>query len=108
MLPLLGALLDPSADGSVVDPDNTGPTSNVIPLTSINAVAAHLPHIDAARSRITADMESMVINGLATLVSLSQIRAPPMQLIDGRFRRINLSLHHPFKPLTTSAFFPIW
>lgn len=40
-----------------------------IPLSSIKAVAAHLPFVDAAHVRITTDMEAMVITGLGTLVS---------------------------------------
>ncbi|TCD65087.1 hypothetical protein EIP91_003096 [Steccherinum ochraceum] len=64
----LSALLDPTSEDSTVESDNAGSTStSPISLTAINAIAAHLPYIDAARSRITADMESMVINGLATL-----------------------------------------
>ena len=39
-----------------------------IPLSSIKAVAAHLPFIDAARARVTTDMENMVFTGLGTLV----------------------------------------
>lgn len=42
----------------------------LIPLTSINVVRVNLPYIDSARARITSDMESMVITGLATLVRL--------------------------------------
>ncbi|KAH8093869.1 Golgi transport complex subunit 5-domain-containing protein [Cristinia sonorae] len=60
----LSALLDSNSEELAAESDSTTPS---VPLTSINAVAAHLPHIDSARARITADMESMVINGLATL-----------------------------------------
>ncbi|OCH92516.1 hypothetical protein OBBRIDRAFT_886245 [Obba rivulosa] len=55
----LTSLLDPASQ-------EEGGEDNV-PLTSIKAVAAHLPYIDAARMRVTTDMESMVITGLATL-----------------------------------------
>ena len=41
-----------------------------IPLSSIKAVAAHLPFVDAAHARVTSDMEAMVITGLGTLVGL--------------------------------------
>lgn len=40
-----------------------------IPLSSIKAVAAHLPFVDAAHIRITTDMEAMVYTGLGTFVS---------------------------------------
>ncbi|KAH9013148.1 Golgi transport complex subunit 5-domain-containing protein, partial [Lactarius pseudohatsudake] len=36
-----------------------------IPLRSINAVAVHIPFIDLARTKVTADMESMVLEGLS-------------------------------------------
>jgi len=39
-----------------------------IPLRSVNAVTAYLPAIEAARKQVTAEMESMVGAGLATLV----------------------------------------
>jgi hypothetical protein len=39
-----------------------------IPLRSIRAVARHIPAIDAAHAKITEEMESMVLTGLATLV----------------------------------------
>ncbi|KAI8992858.1 Golgi transport complex subunit 5-domain-containing protein [Trametes punicea] len=41
--------------------------SGAYPLGSIKAVAAHLPFIDAARAKVTTDMEAMVFTGLATL-----------------------------------------
>ena len=41
-----------------------------IPLSSIKAVADHLPFVDAAHARVTSDMEAMVITGLGTLVGL--------------------------------------
>lgn len=79
LLRFLGSLLDPNTEDSVSEADNAGSsTAPSVPLTSINAVAAHLSYIDSARARVTADMESMVINGLATLVSdlilLPQVR----------------------------------
>jgi hypothetical protein len=40
-----------------------------IPLRSINAVAAHIPFIESARSTVTAEMESMVLEGLAQVAS---------------------------------------
>ncbi|KAJ7251785.1 Golgi transport complex subunit 5-domain-containing protein [Mycena haematopus] len=38
-----------------------------IPLRSINAVAAHVPFIEDARTRVTTEMENMVLMGLTTL-----------------------------------------
>jgi hypothetical protein len=64
-----------------------------IPLRSINAVAAHVPFIEDARTKVTTEMENMVLTGLTTLVS------PSMSLpinTDVEYR-INLCLHHPFK-----------
>ena len=42
-----------------------------IDLRSINAVTRYIPVIDSARSRVTAEMEFMVLSGLESLVSLS-------------------------------------
>ncbi|CAL1706796.1 unnamed protein product [Somion occarium] len=58
----LTALLEPESEAS-----NEPSSFKAIPLSSINAVSTHLPYVETARSRITADMESMVITGLATL-----------------------------------------
>ncbi|KAJ7675112.1 Golgi transport complex subunit 5-domain-containing protein [Mycena rosella] len=38
-----------------------------VPLRSINAVAAHVPFIEDARTRVTSEMENMVMTGLTTL-----------------------------------------
>lgn len=40
-----------------------------IPLRSIDAVAAHIPFIESARSKVTTEMESMVLEGLAQVAS---------------------------------------
>lgn len=75
--PITGALLDPSAEETLTESDTPGPPSTTsVPLTAINAVAAHLAYVDAARSRITADMEAMVISGLATLVRIAVVLIP--------------------------------
>ncbi|KAI0940406.1 hypothetical protein AcW1_003608 [Taiwanofungus camphoratus] len=64
----LTALLDNSVPEKSADADGTESSDeDRVPLSAIKAVAAHLPRIDAARTRITADMETMVITGLATL-----------------------------------------
>jgi hypothetical protein len=43
--------------------------SGHIPLRSINAVAVHIPSIESARSKVTTEMESMVLEGLAQVAS---------------------------------------
>jgi hypothetical protein len=43
--------------------------SGHIPLRSINAVAVHIPSIEYARSKVTTEMESMVLEGLAQVAS---------------------------------------
>ncbi|KZT65969.1 hypothetical protein DAEQUDRAFT_813938 [Daedalea quercina L-15889] len=61
----LNALLDNA-------PPETGegqvaPEENKVPLSSIKVVAAHLPFIETARTRITSDMENMIMTGLADM-----------------------------------------
>ena len=58
--------VEEDAQGHAGRPD---PTTDTIPLRSINAVATHVPFIEDARTKVTAEMESMVLTGLATLVS---------------------------------------
>jgi len=41
-----------------------------VSLRSINAVAAHVPFIEEARTTVTNEMENMVMTGLATLVRM--------------------------------------
>ncbi|KAJ7124926.1 Golgi transport complex subunit 5-domain-containing protein [Mycena epipterygia] len=38
-----------------------------VPLRSINAVSAHVPFIEDARTKVTSEMENMVLTGLTTL-----------------------------------------
>ncbi|OJT15902.1 Conserved oligomeric Golgi complex subunit 5 [Trametes pubescens] len=54
-------------DGQTAGDDSGNDAGERVPLSSIKAVAAHLPFIDAARSKVTTDMEAMVFTGLATL-----------------------------------------
>ncbi|KAH9018023.1 Golgi transport complex subunit 5-domain-containing protein [Lactarius pseudohatsudake] len=67
----LGDLLETSPDEPTAiseepSPVDAGPSSSRhIPLRSINAVAVHIPFIDLARTKVTADMESMVLEGLS-------------------------------------------
>jgi hypothetical protein len=74
-MPLSGDLLEispdePTAISEEAPPADTGPSSSRnIPLRSINAVAVHIPFIDSARSKVTADMESMVLEGLSQVAS---------------------------------------
>lgn len=48
--------------------DRSTSDEQTIPLRSVNAVTAYLPTIDAARTQVTAEMENMVVSGLATMV----------------------------------------
>ena len=59
-----------SGDGAADSDRATAGRSENIPLSSIKAVAVHLPFVDAARAKVTTDMEAMVFTGLATLVSI--------------------------------------
>jgi hypothetical protein len=43
--------------------------SGHIPLRSIDAVAVHIPSIETARLKVTTEMESMVLEGLAQVAS---------------------------------------
>lgn len=61
--------------------DSTSPTSpetpttldpDQIPLTSLDVVKAQLPAVRRAKDVVIEEMEGMVINGLANLVSLSR------------------------------------
>ncbi|KAI0365669.1 hypothetical protein BV20DRAFT_1099473, partial [Pilatotrama ljubarskyi] len=72
----LTVLLDPAnesagtgvlGEGSAAGERGRDESGERVPLSSINAIAAHLPFIDAARTKITTDMEAMVFTGLATL-----------------------------------------
>jgi hypothetical protein len=61
---------EPTAISEEAPPEDPGPSSSRhIPLRSINAVAVHIPSIDSARSKVTADMESMVLEGLSQVAS---------------------------------------
>lgn len=67
----LGDLLETSSDAPEVILEGMHPAdtrlspSGHIPLRSINAVAVHIPSIESARSKVTTEMESMVLEGLA-------------------------------------------
>ncbi|KAF8054168.1 Golgi transport complex subunit 5-domain-containing protein [Lyophyllum atratum] len=47
--------------------DDTANAERGVPLRSINAVAAHVPFIEEARTRVTNEMENMVLTGLTSL-----------------------------------------
>ncbi|KAI0823334.1 Golgi transport complex subunit 5-domain-containing protein [Trametes gibbosa] len=68
----LTALLDAANEGAHHDDHPVGESGSTdaadrVPLSSIKAVAVHLPFVDAARVQVTTDMEAMVFTGLATL-----------------------------------------
>lgn len=55
----------------VSNSNNEPETEDAVPnisLRSINAVITHLPAIETARAKITAEMEGMVVQGLKDLV----------------------------------------
>ncbi|KAJ7287365.1 Golgi transport complex subunit 5-domain-containing protein [Mycena rebaudengoi] len=52
------------ADAEGTNPENSG---SGIPLRAINAVASHVPFIEDARTKVTNEMENMVLTGLTTL-----------------------------------------
>ncbi|KAJ7594725.1 Golgi transport complex subunit 5-domain-containing protein [Mycena floridula] len=58
---------DVSPERSDVSAQLESDTGTTIPLRSITAVAAHVSFIEDARSKVTSEMESMVLNGLMTL-----------------------------------------
>ncbi|KAI0071918.1 hypothetical protein K474DRAFT_1651800 [Panus rudis PR-1116 ss-1] len=69
----LSALLDPASEdtsptqsSAIVEAESPSLLPQV-PLSSVNAVSAYLPYVDAARSRVMGDMEAMVITGLTNL-----------------------------------------
>ena len=70
-----GDLLEISPDTLAVIPEGLSPadaepsTSRHIPLRSINAVSVHIPSIESARLKVTADMESMILEGLTQAAS---------------------------------------
>jgi hypothetical protein len=75
-MPASGDLLETSLDvpETIVkeEPPQTDDVPSVgrhIPLRSINAVDAHITFIESARSKVTTEMESMVLEGLAQVAS---------------------------------------
>lgn len=70
-----GDLLENSSDTPEVISEGMHPAdarlslSGHIPLRSINAVAVHIPSIESTRSKVTTEMESMVLEGLAQVAS---------------------------------------
>ena len=69
---LVALLEEPSTSDDTTDgtdkPDDAADTE--IGLRSILAVTSYIPSIETARSKITSEMETMVLTGLATLVRL--------------------------------------
>jgi hypothetical protein len=67
--------------------DNHSDATISIPLRSINVVATHVPFIEDARAKVTAEMESMVLTGLSTLVGILQIHRGyrAQQMINGPY-----------------------
>ncbi|KAG6333689.1 hypothetical protein ID866_5396 [Astraeus odoratus] len=76
----LGALLDDAPEGldgssqssASANEDALLGSTDPIPLRSVNAVAAYIPLISDARTKVTREMEAMVIEGLTSLASFDQ------------------------------------
>lgn len=64
---------DGEGDLEKEDPIATTKDTTYIPLRSVNAVAAHIPFIEDAREKVTAEMQAMVLTGLSTLVRPSPL-----------------------------------
>jgi hypothetical protein len=83
-------------------PTDAGPSvGKHIPLRSINAVAAHVPFIESARSKITSEMESMVLEGLAQVASHFGARFGNERPLISFPYRISHCLRLHFRPRTT-------
>jgi len=69
----------PDGEGDLEKEDPTTITRDTtyIPLRSVNAVAAHIPFIEDAREKVTAEMQTMVLTGLSTLVRLLALCLSP-------------------------------
>jgi conserved oligomeric Golgi complex subunit 5 len=69
--------LEISHDALAAIPEGLSPadadpsTGRHVPLRSVNAVAVHIPLIESARSKVTAEMESMILDGLTQAASHS-------------------------------------
>lgn len=86
-----GALLDGS-DERDKDPESADATAMLL---SVNIVAAQVPFIEEAKTTITAEMETMVLKGLSTLVChlLSRANSNARQSLS----RTKLCSRHLFK-----------
>ena len=91
-----------------LSPTDAGPSAGKhIPLRSINAVAAHVPSIESARSKITSEMESMVLEGLAQVASHLDPRSRRAPVNLPILCRISHCSRLHFKPRTTFGSYPI-
>jgi hypothetical protein len=109
-----GDLLETSLDvpETIVEeeltPTDAGPSvGRHVPLRSINAVAAHIPFIEAARSKVTAEMESMVLEGLAQVASHLPPALTTSVLLITLSHRTSHYLRLHFRPRTTFGCCPI-
>jgi len=96
----------PKAKLSDSDTGNIG--GHTISLRSVNAVVAHVPFIEEARTKVTNEMEIMVMTGLATLVRPTFFHIPCVLACSGSYLliahdRTSRFSHHPYKPHITSA-----
>lgn len=50
-------------------------------MRSLKVVAARVPFVEEAKAKVTGEMESMVLNGLSTLVSRHEARQLPCSVL---------------------------
>ena len=90
---LVALLEEPSTSDDTTDgtdkPDDAADTE--IGLRSILAVTSYIPSIETARSKITSEMETMVLTGLATLVRYQCTR----EVVRRGDQRLRARLQHP-------------
>ncbi|KIM91987.1 hypothetical protein PILCRDRAFT_809983 [Piloderma croceum F 1598] len=90
------------------DPTATTKDTTYIPLRSVNAVAAHIPFIEDAREKVTAEMQAMVLTGLSTLnrplLSTSLQTAANLRVLPSLVQSLVLDLSEAVEERIKSAF----
>jgi conserved oligomeric Golgi complex subunit 5 len=71
------ALIDPKVETiASASADGALPVTEEIPLRSVSAIASYIPFIEQSKDKITGEMETMVLTGLATTVKCSSACLP--------------------------------
>ncbi|KAF7966680.1 hypothetical protein HWV62_37514 [Athelia sp. TMB] len=82
--------------------------ASYVPLRSVNAIAAHIPFIEDAREKITAEMQAMVMTGLATLnrplLSTSLQAASNLRVLPSLVQNLVMDLSEAVEERIKSAF----